>query len=269
MYDFTYCRPKTLAEAAALLEQSKDSKPLSGGMSLVPVMRHRLAHPSALIDLGAIAELRGVEMRGDALRIGAATTHFAVSRSPLVVARIPALAKLAGGIGDPLVRNRGTIGGSLANNDPAACYPSSILALDAVIETNRREVSADDFILDMFQTALEPGEIIIGVRFPAPSFATYIKFANLSSRFSIVGLFLARRSGRVRIGITGAGHCAFRPRDLEQALTVRFTPETARGVAISPRELQTDTHASAEFRAQLISELAAEAVAEAITAGAT
>ncbi len=262
MYEFEYSRPKSVDDAVALLHRD-GSKLLGGGMSIVPVMRHRLARPSMLVDLGAIAALKKIEVEGDRLWIGGGATHYAVSTSPIVQRCIPALCKLAGGIGDPLVRNRGTIGGSLAHNDPAACYPSALLALNGTVNTNRRKIAADDFILGTFQTALEPAEIIVGVSFPKIDTAAYVKFANLSSRFSIVGVFLARTGREVRIGITGAGHHAFRARDLERALTDNFSAAVARAMRVSARDLLTDIHASAEYRAHLIPELTARAVEEA------
>ena len=268
MYPFAYHRPDTLAAAVELLRRSEDGKLLAGGMSLVPVMRHRLARPSALIDLAGIVGLDAIEARDDILWLGATATHFSVSRAPLVQRAIPALARLAGGIGDPLVRNRGTIGGSLANNDPAACYPSAILALGAAIRTSERTIAADDFILGSFQTALAPTEVILGVSFSRADAAAYVKFANPASRFSIVGVFVARRGRQVRIGVTGAGPRAFRPRDLERALTEHFLPAAAREVAFSAGDLISDIHASAEYRAHLIPELTAQAVEACVAAGA-
>ena len=263
MYAFDYRRPASLSEASALLGHIEGSKLLAGGMSLVPVMRHRLARPTALVDLGGLASLSGIETRGGELWIGATATHFEVSRSQLVVRSIPALARLAGGIGDPLVRNRGTIGGSLANNDPAACYPSAVLALGATIHTDRRKLAAEAFFLGSFETALEPDEIVVGVSFLPADAAAYVKFANLSSRFSIVGIFVARRGREVRVGVTGAGPHAFRARALEQVLR-DFTPEAARSVAVPSHDLLSDIHASAAYRAHLIPELTAQAVAECI-----
>jgi carbon-monoxide dehydrogenase medium subunit len=260
MHAFDYRRPATLDEACKALDSIEDSKPLAGGMSVVPVMRHRLANPPALIDLGAIDVLKTIDELNGRLRIGAMTNHFTVSRSELVKTKIPALVQLAGGIGDPLVRNRGTIGGSLAHNDPAACYPSSILALDATIHTNRRDIKADDYIVGTFTTALEPTEIIAAVSFPPSDSAAYIKFINSSSRFSIVGVFLARRGNTVRVGVTGAGHHAFRCFPLEQALSAKFTPEAARAVKVPAVDLLSDTNGSADYRAHLIPELAARAV---------
>jgi carbon-monoxide dehydrogenase medium subunit len=253
MYAFDYKRAATLEEARKALEGIAESKLLAGGMSIVPVLRYRLAQPSALIDLGKIEALRGVSEANNMVRIGAMTTHYAVARSEQVCSKIPALAQLAGGIGDPLVRNRGTIGGSLAHNDPAACYPSSILALGATIHTNRRDIDADNFIVGTFTTALEPSEIM-------PDCAAYIKFINAASRFSIVGVFIARRGGAVRVGITGAGDYAFRCGPIEQALSAKFTPEAARAVRIPAEGLNDDIHGSAEYRAHLIPELTARAV---------
>jgi carbon-monoxide dehydrogenase medium subunit len=259
MYAFDYKRPASLEEARKALESGDEIKPLAGGMSIVPVMRHRLAKPAALIDLAAIDALKGVSEAEGGLRIGAMTNHYTVSKSELVK-KIPAIAQLAGGIGDPLVRNRGTIGGSLAHNDPAACYPSSILALGATIHTSRRDIKADDFIVGTFTTALEPDEIIVAVTFPKPDAAAYIKFINSSSRFSIVGAFVARRGKNVRVGITGAGHYAFRCAPLEEALSRDFTPPAARAVRIPADGLLTDIHGSAAYRAHLIPELTARAV---------
>lgn len=260
MYDFEYQRPSTLKEAIEALEKYQDGKPLAGGMSIVPVMRHRLAQPAALIDLNRVEELKGISEDAGRLRIGAMTNHYSVARSDLVKARLPALAQLAGGIGDPLVRNRGTIGGSLSHNDPAACYPSSVLGLGATVHTNKRDIPADEFIVATFTTALTDNEIITAVSFPIPIQAAYIKFINSSSRFSIVGIFLARTAGGVRIGVTGAGHHAFRPSVLERVLSMNFSPDAARAVNIPSEGLISDLHGTAEYRAYLIAELAARAV---------
>lgn len=260
MRTFEYHRPATLDEARKTLGACDGGKPLAGGMSIVPVMRHRLASPSALIDLGKIESLQGITRDGETLRIGAMTKHYAVSKSELVRKSIPAIAQLAGGIGDPLVRNRGTIGGSLAHNDPAACYPSSILALGATIHTDRRDIAADDFIQGTFTTALEPNEIIIAVSYPRPDQAAYIKFINSSSRFSIVGVFLARSAGAVKVAITGAGHHAFRCAALEQRLASDFSPAAARETKVPAEGLLNDIHGSAEYRGDLIPELTARAV---------
>ena len=260
MHPFDYQRPTTLEQARKVFESLEDSKLLAGGMSIVPVMRHRLTDPAALIDLGKIETLSRISEDGGRLRIGAMTKHHTVSKSEVVKKIIPALAQLAGGIGDPLVRNRGTIGGSLAHNDPGACYPSSILALGATVHTSLRDIAADDFIIGTFTTALRPTEIIIAVSFPRPNQAAYIKFINSSSRFSIVGIFLARFGDSVRVGVTGAGHHAFRCSPLENALSKSFSPTTARDITISANGLLDDIHGSGQYRAHLISELTARAV---------
>jgi carbon-monoxide dehydrogenase medium subunit len=260
MHAFDYKCPTTLEEVRQALEGLEDCKLLAGGMSIVPVMRHRLANPSALIDLGKIEALKGVTEVDGRLRIGAMSNHYTVCKSDLVKKKIPALAQLAGGIGDPLVRNRGTIGGSLAHNDPAACYPSAILALGATIHTSHRDVEADDFIVGTFTTVLQPDEIIVAVSFLPPDNAAYMKFINSSSRFSIVGIFLARYGNSVRVSVTGAGHHAYRCDPLEQALTGSFTPDAARSVKIPADGLTDDINGSAEYRAHLIPELTARAV---------
>lgn len=264
MHDFEYSRPGTVKTALQALQET-DAKPLAGGMSIVPVMRHRLARPAALIDLNKISELKGITEEPSAIRIGAMTNHFTVSRSEIVKAKIPALSQLAGGIGDPLVRNRGTIGGSISHNDPAACYPSSILALGATVHTSKRAIAADDFITGTFSTALEEGELVLAISFPVPEQAAYIKFINASSRFSIVGVFLARHRTGIRVGITGAGHHAFRASALERALDEEFSPEKARSLSVSPEGLLSDIHGSAEYRAHLIPELTARAVEHCLT----
>ena len=265
MYAFDYKRPQTLEEALAALT-GDGGQLLAGGMSLVPVMRHRLAAPGILIDLNRIPALREIAVTADMVRIGAMAPHASVAAHGGIRAAIPALASMAGGIGDPLVRNRGTIGGSLANNDPAACYPSALLGLGGTVVTDRRRIPGDDYILGTFQTALEPGEIILAVEFPVPEQAAHIKFENFGSRFSIVGIFLSRHAGRVRIGVTGAGQCAFRPHALEQALERDFRPEAALAVTISQADLLTDIHADAEYRAHLIPELSGRAVARCLGA---
>jgi carbon-monoxide dehydrogenase medium subunit len=262
MYAFSYHRAQSLADAADALRNTQDAMPLAGGMSLVPVMRHRLASPAVLVDLNAIAELRGITVTGSSVRVGAMTTHYAVSCSSELQRAIPALARLAGGIGDPLVRNRGTIGGSLAHNDPAACYPCALLGLNATVHTDRRTIAADNFIRGTFQTALEAGEIITAVEFPRPDIAAHIKFENFASRFSIVGVFVARAGGRVRVGITGAGPYAFRATQLEAALERDFSPAAIADLHVPPSVLIGDVHASAEFRSHLITELAGRAVAQ-------
>ena len=262
MYPFAYHRAGSLDEARALLAANAGAKPLAGGMSLVPVMRHRLNDVPALVDLNRIDALRGIAREAGGVRIGATTRHADVAASALVQATIPALAKLAGGIGDPLVRNRGTIGGSLANNDPAACYPAAITALRATVHTGARSIAGDAFITGMFQTALEAGELIAAVSFEAPSRATYVKFANYASRFSIVSVFLARYGAEVRVGVTGAAAHAFRAKALERALATDFHPRAIEAIPIDSRDLLADLHGSAEYRAHLIRVLTQQAVEE-------
>lgn len=262
MNDFDYHRPRDLPEAARLAATVAGSKLLAGGMSLLPVMKLRLAQHAALIDLCDIESLKGISETAAGLRIGAMTAHAAVAASELVMQRIPALARLAGGIGDPLVRNRGTLGGSLANNDPAACYPSALLALNATVITDRRRIAADDFILGTFETALAPGELITAVEFPRPDAAAYMKFANYSSRFSIVGVFVARSGGEVRVAVTGAGDHAFRASALEAALSREFSPAAIRDIRLPPGRMLSDMHGSAEYRAELITVLAQRGVEE-------
>ncbi|MCZ4281427.1 xanthine dehydrogenase family protein subunit M [Kiloniella laminariae] len=256
MYHFEYQRPATLDEAVALLKE--DCKLLAGGQTLLPTMKQRLAQPEMLVDLGAIETLRGVCPDDDKLAIGAMTTHAEVASK----ADIPALACLAAGIGDPQVRNRGTIGGSVANNDPAADYPAAVLGLNAQITTNKRVIAADDFFVDLFETALEENEIIINVTFPRPQAAAYVKFDNPASRYAIVGVFVAKTGGGVRVAVTGAGPCVFRHKDLETALTSNFSAQSVDTVTVSATGLNNDLHASAEYRANLIKVLTKRAVAQ-------
>ena len=257
MYAFSYSRPETLNETVAAGGQF-----LAGGQSLIPSMKLRLAQPGAIVDLNGLADLAGIRASGNQLEIGAMTRHADVAASPEVQAAIPALAQLAAGIGDRQVRARGTLGGSLANNDPAACYPSAVLGLDATVVTNRREMAAADFFQGMYTTALEEGELITAVRFPLPQAAVYLKFKQPASRFALVGVFLAQTAQGVRVAITGAGLSVFRHAGLEAALTQSFTPQSAAAVAIDDSELNSDLHASARYRAQLISVLTQRAVAQ-------
>ncbi len=262
MKAFAYHKPATLAEAVALLG-TPDSRPFSGGMTLLPTMKQRLAEPAALVDLGAIAALRGITQNGDTLTIGGMTRHADVAGSALVQARLPALAALAGGIGDPAVRHRGTIGGSVANNDPAADYPAGVLGLGATIVTNTREIAADDFFLGMFQTALAPGEIIVAVRFPVPLAAAYQKFKSEASRYALVGVFVARFAGGVRVAVTGAAPCVFRVPTLEAALSANFAAAATAGIVIEAGALNADMPAEAEYPAHLFPVLTRRAVAAA------
>ncbi len=263
MYEFDYVRAGSVAEAASALAANPEAKLLAGGHTYLPTLKQRLASPPSVIDLGGIAELKGIRKDGDALVIGAMTTHAEVAASADVGATIPALAKLAGGIGDPQVRHCGTIGGSLANNDPSADYPAAVLALNATVVTNKREIAADDFFAGMFATALGDDEIITAVRFAAPAFAGYQKIEQRASRYPLVGVFVARLSGsnEIRVAVTGAGSDGvFRAADVEAALGVNFAGSAAQGVKVDPGSLMGDIHGSAEYRAALVSVLAARAV---------
>ena len=261
MYEFEYQHPASLDEAARLLGADEDAKLVAGGMTLIPTLKQRLARPSELIDLAAIDSLKGIAEEGDALVIGAMTRHGDVHRSAVVKRVIPALAEMAGLIGDPAVRNRGTIGGSIANNDPAADYPAACVALGATIRTNRREIAAEDFFTGMFETALEPDEIVTAVKFPKPQAAKYQKFRNPASRYAIVGVFVARTGSGVRVAVTGAGPAVFRVPDMEAALARSFTADAIKDVQIPEDGLNSDIHASAEYRAHLVNVMARRAVA--------
>ncbi len=260
MYEFDYTRPTSLDDAARRLGD-EDAKLVAGGMTLIPTLKMRLAKPSELIDLAALPGLTGISEEGDALVIGAMTRHAEVNRSPVVRAAIPALAAMAGMIGDPAVRNRGTIGGSIANNDPAADYPAAIVALNATVRTNKREIAADSFFTGLFETALDPGEIVTAVRFPKVAQANYQKFKNPASRYAIVGVFVARTPAGVRVAVTGAGPCVFRVPAMEAALARSFTPDAIKDIAIPDDGLNSDIHASAEYRAHLVNVMARRAVA--------
>ena len=262
MYNFDYKRVSALDEAVSALKSAEDGKLLAGGMTILPTIKQRLAQPSDLIDLAGVAELKGIKSEGDTLIIGAMTTHYAVASNADVKAKNPALADLAEGIGDPAVRNRGTIGGSVANNDPAADYPAACLGLAATIRTNKREILADDFFKGLFETALEDDEVITAVSFPAPEKAFYMKFPNPASRYAIVGAFVAKASGGIRVAITGAGQDGvFRQTEMESALTANFSPDAVAGISVSPDDLNSDIHASSEYRAHLIGVMVKRAVA--------
>ena len=263
MYDFTYHRPSSLEEARTHLETAAEPALLAGGMTLIPVLKQRLAIHSDLIDLGGIEKLKGIREEDGGLVIGAMMDHAAVAGSMLVRTRIPALAQLAGSIGDPQVRNRGTLGGSIANNDPAADYPAVLLGLGATIKTDRRVIAADDFFTDLFETALEEAEIITAVSFPVPEQAGYVKFPQPASRFALVGVFVARGPAGTRVAVTGAGPCVFRVAEMEAALSADFAPDALAGISIDPEGLNADIHAGAEYRAHLITVLAGRAVAAA------
>jgi len=263
MYDFAYQKPGSLADAVKALGSDADAKALAGGMTYIPVLKQRLAKPSTIVDLSGLG-LTGITVSGGTVTIGAMTTHVTVANSAEVQKAIPALAALAGGIGDEAVRHRGTIGGSLANNDPAADYPSAALALGATIKTDRRSIKADDFFQGMFTTALEQGEVITAVEFPIPTKAAYEKFRNPASRYAIVGVFVAQTAGGVRVAVTGAGQGGvFRHTAMEAALTANFSAATAKAVPTPADDLNGDIHASAEYRAHLVGVIASRAVAKA------
>lgn len=265
MYAFSYHAPKTVRQAASLLGKSDDAKLLAGGQTLLPTMKQRLASPSALIDLAKVEDLAGITLKGRSLVIGATTRHADVATSDVVRQAIPGLADLASHIGDPAVRNRGTIGGSIANNDPAADYPAACIALNATIVTNKRKLLADQFFTGMFDTALEPGEVVVKVSFPIPSRSAYAKFRNPASRYALVGVFVAKRGSDVRVAVTGAGQGGvFRASALEEALKKRFSPKSLDGVTVSAANLNGDLHASPEYRAHLITVMAKRAVTAAI-----
>jgi aerobic carbon-monoxide dehydrogenase medium subunit len=261
MYEFKYHRPATVRQAANILVKNEDAKLIAGGHTLVPVMKQRLANPPHLVDLLHVEGLDGIEIKGRALVIGATARHAEVASSAAVGEAIPALAHLASLIGDPAVRHRGTIGGSLANNDPTADYPAACLALGATIITNKRRLKAEEFFQGLFTTALEPDEIITKVSFPLPKKAAYVKFRNQASRYALVGVFVARRSSDVRVAVTGAGgNGVFRVTAFEEALQKRFSPKVLEGISVSADGLNSDLHGSAEYRAHLIGVLARRAV---------
>jgi len=262
MHAFKYHRPKSVNEAAGLAKG--EAKLLAGGQSLVQAMKLRLASPSDIIDLGTLKELGGIKADGKGVTLGAMTRHAEVAHSKDVQKAIPALAALAGMIGDRQVRAMGTIGGSLANNDPAADYPAAVLALNATIATNKGKHEADKFFKGLYETALKDGEIITSVTFQAPKRAAYMKFKNPASRFAIVGVFVADFGGSVRVAVTGAGPCAFRQADMEKALTAKFAPESVANIKQKKEGLNTDLHASAEYRAHLVTVMAKRAVEAAL-----
>ena len=261
MHNFNYHRASSVAEAAKLIAGKSDGKFLAGGMTLIPTLRARLASPSDLVDLAGAAELKGIKAEGGGLAIGAMTPHAEVAHSAEVKKTIPALAVLAESIGDRQVRNRGTIGGSLANSDPAADYPAGVLGLGATIVTNKRKIAADEFFKGLFETALQDGEIITAVNFPKPDKAAYVKFAQPASRFALVGVFVAKTGGGVRVAVTGAGPCAFRVKEMEAALSKSFSADAIKDIKVPAKGLNSDIHASAEYRAHLIGVLAKRAVA--------
>ncbi|QCN94263.1 xanthine dehydrogenase family protein subunit M [Azospirillum argentinense] len=260
MYAFTYHRPKSVADAVALLGQFEDPKLLGGGQTLLPTLKQRLARPSDLIDLGQIPELQGIREEAGGLTVGAFTRHAQVAHSDVVQRVIPALASLAEGIGDRQVRNMGTLGGSICNADPSADYPAAVVALKATVRTDRREIAGDDFFTGMFETALEPGEIVTAVHFQKPDKAAYAKFRNPASRYAIVGVFVAVFGSEVRVAVTGAGPSVFRADDMEAALAQDFRADALNGASVSADGLNADIHASADYRAHLVRVMARRAV---------
>jgi aerobic carbon-monoxide dehydrogenase medium subunit len=261
MYEFDYQKAASLADAAKVLAANEDAKLVAGGMTLIPTLKQRLAKPTDLIDLATIPELKGIKEEGGGVTIGAMTRHIDVNRSDIVKRVIPALSALAGMIGDPAVRNRGTLGGSISNNDPAADYPSAVVGLGATVVTTKREISGDDFFTAMFETALAQDEIVTAVKFPKPETAAYQKFKNPASRYAIVGVFVAKTAGGVRVAVTGAGPCVFRVPEMEAALANSFSPDAIKDIAIPDDGLNSDIHASAEYRAHLVNVMARRAVA--------
>lgn len=262
MYAFDYQRPADLAQARAAA--GGEARYLAGGQSLVQAMRLRLSSAERLIDLGALDELRKIEVDADAVTIGAMATHASVAASPEVRQAIPALAELAGGIADPMVRNMGTLGGSIANADPAACYPAAVLGLGATVQTDRRSIAGDDFFTGLYETALQPGELITAVRFPRPQRAGYVKFRQPASRFALVGVFVSQGRDGVRVAVTGAKPCVFRVKEMEDALSASFTPEVVQGIRLAPDDMNADLHGSAEYRAAMVTVMAQRAVAAAL-----
>ena len=262
MYDFNYHRPRDIDEALGLRASAADGVFLAGGMTLIPTLRLRLASPSDVIDISGVDGLSDLDASAESVRVGALVRHAAVAASAGVKERIPALAALADGIGDAQVRNRGTLGGSVANNDPAADYPAACLALGATIRTDHREIAADDYFTGLFETALEADEIVTGVRFPVAEAAAYAKFPNPASRYALVGVFVARSASAVRVGVTGAGERGvFRVPEMEEALAGDFVPDALNSVAVPADGLNSDIHAGAEYRAHLIGVMAKRAVA--------
>ncbi len=264
MYNFTFHRPTTVRQAAGLLARNPEAKILAGGHSLLPVMKQRLAQPSALIDLSLVEGLDTIEQKGRSIVIGAMARHVDVAKSPIVIAAMPGLASVPGSVGDPQVRNRGTIGGSIANNDPNADYPAAVLGLGATIITNKRRIVADEFFTGMYSTALEDGEIIVKISFPVAKKAAYEKFKHPASGFALVGVFVSKRGSDIRVAVTGAGsNGVFRVKSFEEALKKRFAAKSLEGMSIPATGMNADIHASPEYRAHLVGVLARRAVAKA------
>lgn len=260
MYEFDYHQPATLDEASKILAANAEAKLLAGGMTMLPTMKLRLAQPSDLVDLSGIGELSGISEEAGGIVVGAMTRHAEVAASTVVQAKIPALAALANSIGDAQVRNRGTLGGSIANSDPAADYPAAVLGLGATIRTNQREIKADDFFVAMFETALNDGEILVAVHFPVPKRAAYAKFPNPASRYAVAGVMVADTAAGIRVAVTGAAASVFRATEFEAALTQDFSAAALAGLVVDAAEFNEDIHASAEYRQHLVGVMAGRAV---------
>lgn len=260
MYSFNYHRVTSTEEATSLFAKCEAPVYLSGGMTLIPTLKQRLDYPTDVIDLRGIEQLNGITAEHSTIRVGSRTCHAAVAADE----NIPALSELAGGIGDLQVRNCGTIGGSIANNDPAADYPAAVLGLGATVHTDRRDIAGDDFFVDLFETALESGEIVTAVSFPVPQRAAYEKFPNPASRYAIVGVLVAEVNAKIRVAVTGAGPCVFRATTLEEKLQQNFRPEALNQISVDHSSFNSDLHASQEFRGHLVSEMTKRAVAQLI-----
>jgi carbon-monoxide dehydrogenase medium subunit len=264
MYEFNYHKAGSVADAAVMLSKHPEAKALAGGQTLIAAMKLRLASPSDVVDLSGIKELSGIKVEGGGVTVGAMTTHAAVAASKDVLKAIPALARLAGSIGDRMVRNMGTLGGSVANNDPAADYPAGVLGLGATIHTSKRKIAAENFFTGMYETALQAGEIITAVTFPVPKRAGYVKFKNPASRYAIVGVFVAETAGGMRVAVTGAGPSVFRVTEMEKALASKFSADAVANIKVAAAGLNSDMHASAEYRAHLVTVMARRAVEQAL-----
>ncbi len=262
MYQFNYHKPNTLAEAVALFNGADDGIYIAGGHTLIPTMKQRLAAPTDVIDLAGLDALTGIEVSDGLLTVGAFTRHDEVANSALIKESLPVLAAVAGEIGDSQVRNRGTLGGSVANSDPAADYPAAVIGLGATIHTATRDISGDEYFKDLFETALQPGEIITSIEFPIPTRASYRKFPNPASRYAVVGVLVADFSGTIRVGVTGAGPCAFRAGGIEKVLNANLDPDAIDGVEVPDAGFNSDLHASAEYRAHLVKVMARRAFAD-------
>jgi carbon-monoxide dehydrogenase medium subunit len=268
MYAFAYHRPASLAQAVALLAGAEDGRALAGGQTLLPTLRQRLGHPTDLVDVSAIPDLKGIAADGDGVTIGAFARHAEVAAAPAVRATVPVLADLAASIGDRQVRNLGTLGGSIANADPAADYAAALLALDGQVRTDRRTIAAAGFFTGLFETALAPGELVVSARFARPDRAAYAKFRNPASRYAIAGVLVACFGPAVRVAVIGAGANAFRAADMEAALAADFRPQALAGIAVDPTRLNSDMHAANDYRAHLVGLMARRAV-EACLAGSS